>query len=48
MISGMVVAARQVRAEALRQAIAESLASFRTSAGGYRQRNNFRYVIASA
>jgi hypothetical protein len=48
MISGMVVAARQVEAEAMRRVIAEALAPFRTSAGGYRQRNTFRYVIASA
>lgn len=47
-ISAMVVAARQVELQVLRKAIADSLAPFRTSAGGYRQRNTFRYVIASA
>ncbi len=41
------VAVRQAGAEAVRQAIAESLAPFRTSEGGYRQRNRFRYVIAA-
>jgi SAM-dependent methyltransferase len=44
----MVAAARQVGDEAVRQAITESLAPFRTSAGGYCQRNRFRYVIAAA
>ncbi|MCL4863761.1 MAG: methyltransferase domain-containing protein [Caldilineaceae bacterium] len=42
------VAIRQAGAEAVQHAIAESLASFRTSEGGYRQRNRFRYVIAAA
>jgi SAM-dependent methyltransferase len=42
------MAARQAGVEAVRQAIAESLAAFRTSDGGYRQRNRFRYVIAAA
>ncbi len=41
-------AIRQVGAETLRQALVEALAPFRTSAGGYRLRNRFRYVIASA
>jgi SAM-dependent methyltransferase len=43
-----VAAARRAGDEAVRQAVAESLASFRTSEGGYRQRNRFRYVIAAA
>jgi len=41
------VAIRQAGAEAVQRAIAESLAPFRTSEGGYRQRNRFRYVIAA-
>jgi ubiquinone/menaquinone biosynthesis C-methylase UbiE len=41
-------AIRQAGADAVRQAIAEALAPFRTSEGGYRQRNRFRYVSASA
>jgi SAM-dependent methyltransferase len=41
------VAIRQAGAEAVQHAIAESLAPFRTSEGGYRQRNTFRYVIAA-
>jgi len=42
------VAIRQAGVEAVQQAIAESLAPFRTSEGGYRQHNRFRYVIAAA
>jgi hypothetical protein len=42
------IAIRQAGAEAVQRAIAESLAPFRTSEGGYRQRNTFRYVIALA
>jgi SAM-dependent methyltransferase len=41
-------AIRQADAGAVQRAIAESLAPFRTSAGAYRQRNRFRYVIATA
>jgi SAM-dependent methyltransferase len=41
-------AIRQAGAEAIQHAIAESLAPFRTSEGGYRQRNTFSYVIATA
>jgi SAM-dependent methyltransferase len=41
-------AIRQAGAEAVAQAIAESLAPFRTGDGGYRQRNRFRYVMAAA
>ncbi len=41
------VAIRQAGAEAVRRAIAEVLAPFRMSDGRYRQRNQFRYVIAS-
>jgi ubiquinone/menaquinone biosynthesis C-methylase UbiE len=49
MSSGAAVAAvRQVGATAVQQAIAESLAAFRTSEGGYRQYNLLRYAIASA
>jgi hypothetical protein len=38
---------RQAGAEAVQRAIADALAPFRTSEGGYRQRNRLRYVIAS-
>jgi SAM-dependent methyltransferase len=49
MSSGPAAAAiQQAGAEAVRQAIAESLAPFRTSGGGYCQRNRFRHVIATA
>ncbi|MBE7554740.1 MAG: class I SAM-dependent methyltransferase [Anaerolineales bacterium] len=41
-------AIRQAGAEAVQQAIAESLASFRMNGRGYCQRNRFRYVIAAA
>ncbi len=41
-------AIRQAGADEVGQAIAEALAPFRTSAGGYCLRNRFRYVIASA
>jgi hypothetical protein len=41
-------AIRQAGVEAAERAIAESLGPFQTSTGGYRQRNRFRYVIASA
>jgi hypothetical protein len=41
-------AIRQAGAEAVKQAIAESLAPFRLNGSGYRQRNRFRYVIAEA
>lgn len=41
-------AIRQAGAEALQRALAEALAPFRTSDVGYRLRNRFRYVIASA
>jgi SAM-dependent methyltransferase len=48
MSSGPAAAAiRQAGAEAVQQAIAESFAPFRTSEGSYRQRNRFRYVIAT-
>lgn len=48
MSSGPAAAAiRQAGAEAVRRAIVESLASFQTSKGSYRQRNRFRYVIAA-
>ncbi|MCL6647794.1 MAG: class I SAM-dependent methyltransferase [Chloroflexi bacterium] len=43
-----VAAAERVGNEAVRRAVAESLAPFRTSEGGYRQRNRFRYAIAAA
>lgn len=41
-------AIRKAGVEAVQQAIAVALAPFRTSEGGYRQRNRFRYVIAAA
>jgi hypothetical protein len=41
------VAIRQAGADAVQRAIAESLAPFRTSAGEYRQRNRYRYVVAA-
>jgi SAM-dependent methyltransferase len=48
MSSGPSAAAiRQLGAEAVQRTIAESLAPFRTSDGGYRLRNQYRYVIAS-
>ncbi len=48
MSSGSAAAAiRQAGAEAVQQAIIESLAPFRTSEGSYHQRNRFRYVIAA-
>jgi hypothetical protein len=49
MSAGVQVAAvQQVGEDAVRRAVADSLAPFRTSEGGYRQRNRLRYVIASA
>jgi SAM-dependent methyltransferase len=48
MSSGPAAAAIQLAgAEAVQAAIAEALAPFRTSEGSYRQRNTFRYVVAS-
>ncbi len=44
----MVAAAQRVGDAAVRLAVAGSLAPSRTSTAGYRQRNTFRYVIASA
>lgn len=44
----VVAAAQRVGDVAVSQAIATSFASFQTHGGGYRQRNMFRYVIASA
>ncbi|HEY7124438.1 MAG TPA: class I SAM-dependent methyltransferase [Ktedonobacterales bacterium] len=41
-------AIRQAGADAVQQALAEALAPFRTSVGGYRLRNRVRYVIATA
>jgi len=43
-----VAAAQRVGDEAVRQAVAESLAPFRLNGRGYYQRNRFRYVIAAA
>jgi hypothetical protein len=40
------VAIRQAGADAVQRAIAESLAPFGTSAGEYRQRNRYHYVVA--
>ncbi|MBC8163972.1 MAG: class I SAM-dependent methyltransferase [Roseiflexaceae bacterium] len=49
MSAGAVVsAAQRVGDEIVQRAVAASFAPFQTSAGGYRQRNMFRYVIASA
>ena len=42
------VAIQKAGAQAVQRAIAESLAPFQTSAGGYRQRNRYRYVVAGA
>jgi ubiquinone/menaquinone biosynthesis C-methylase UbiE len=42
------LAIRQAGAEAVQRAIAEVMAPFRTGERAYRQRNRFRYVIASA
>jgi SAM-dependent methyltransferase len=48
MSSGQAAAAiRQVGAEPVQRAIAESLAPFRTSEGSYRLCNRYRYVIAA-
>jgi hypothetical protein len=48
MSSGQAAAViRQVGAEPVQRAIAESLAPFRTSEGGYRLCNRYRYVIAA-
>jgi SAM-dependent methyltransferase len=48
MSSGQAAAAiRQVGAEPVQRAIAESLAQFRTSEGGYRLCCRYRYVIAA-
>jgi SAM-dependent methyltransferase len=44
----MVAAAQRAGVEMVQRAVADSLAPFQTSAGAYRQRNRFRYVIASA
>ena len=44
----MVAAARRVGTEAVWQAVAEALAPFRTSDGGYHLRNRLHYVIAAA
>jgi ubiquinone/menaquinone biosynthesis C-methylase UbiE len=49
MSTGVAAAAIQkAGAQAVQRAIAESLAPFRTSTGGYRQRNRYRYVVAGA
>lgn len=47
-VGAIVAATERVGETAVRQVVTASLASFRTSAGNYRQRNTFRYVIASA
>ena len=44
----VVLAVRSSGEEAVRSAILRSLAPFRTPAGGYRLRNEFRYLVASA
>lgn len=43
-----VAAARRVGDEAVQRTVAEALAPFRTSEGGYCLRNRFRYVVAGA
>lgn len=44
---GAAAAVKRVGADPVRRAITESLAAFRTPGGSYRQRNSFRYTIAS-
>jgi len=43
-----VMAVRYVGEEKVRQTVLDSLSPFRTSNGGYREENKFRYVIATA
>ena len=43
-----VMAVRYAGEEQVRQAVLDSLAPFRTSTGGYREENTYRYVIATA
>jgi len=43
-----VMAVRYVGEEKVRQAVLDSLAPFRTSNGGYREENKFRYVVATS
>lgn len=47
-VGAAVAASRRLGEESVEGAIAASLAPFRTSHGGYRQRNRLRYVIAWA
>jgi SAM-dependent methyltransferase len=47
-VGPLVAAVERVDAVVVRQVVADSLGPFRTSDGGYRQRNKLRYVIASA
>jgi ubiquinone/menaquinone biosynthesis C-methylase UbiE len=47
-VGPIVAVVQQVGADRVWQAIAESLRPFRTGAGGYLQRNRFRYVIGVA
>ena len=42
-----VMAVRYAGEEKVKQAVLDSLLSFRTSTGGYREENTFRYVIAT-
>lgn len=43
-----VMAVRYAGEEQVRQAVLDSLVPFRTSTGGYREENTYRYVIATA
>lgn len=43
-----VMAVRSAGEEQVKQAVLDSLAPFRTSTGGYREENTYRYVIATA
>ena len=44
----IVMTVRNVGEEKVRQTVLDTLAPFRTSNGGYREENKFRYVIATA
>ena len=44
----MVAAAQRVGDDLVRQVVADTIAACRTDTGGYRQRNRYRYVVASA
>ncbi len=44
---GVMAAVKRTGAKPVLRTITESLSAFRTSGGAYRQRNTFRYTIAS-